>query len=52
MALSIASVPILTGDAADRFEQKLQATKVGTVDFSKEIAEARQILSKAKFFMT
>ena len=49
MALSIASVPVLTGDAADRFEQRLQTTKTGTVDFSKEIAEARQILSKAKF---
>lgn len=50
MALAISSVPVLHGEAAERFEKKMKASeqKRGSVDFSKQIAEARKILSKAK----
>ena len=50
MALRIASVPVLTGSAADRLEEQLAKSekKRGKTDFSKKIAEARKILSKAK----
>lgn len=51
MALSIASVPVLTGEAADRFDKLLQKTEEnrGKIDFSAKIAEARMILKKANF---
>lgn len=51
MALSIASVPVLTGKAADRFDELLQKTEEnrGKIDFSTQIAEARMILKKANF---
>lgn len=50
MALSIASVPILTGNAADRFDELLQKTEEnrGTIDFTQQIQESRKILRKAK----
>lgn len=50
MALAISSVPVLHGEAADRFEKKMKASeqKRGSVNFSKQIAEAKKILSKAK----
>lgn len=50
MALAISSVPVLTGEAAKRFTEKMKASeqKRGSIDFSKQIAEARKILSKAK----
>ena len=49
MALAIATVPVLTGDASDRFDQMLeQAEKLrGSIDFSREIEEAQAILLKA-----
>jgi len=49
MALSIAAVPVLTGKAADRFDQLMEKSEErrGSIDFSREIAEARAILSKA-----
>ena len=49
MALSIAAVPVLTGEAADRFDQLMEKSEErrGSIDFSREIAEARAILSKA-----
>ena len=51
MALSIAAVPVLTGEAADRFDMMMKQSEErrGSVDFSREIDEARAILSKANF---
>lgn len=51
MALAISAVPVLSGEAAERFSKKIKASeqKRGTIDFSKQIVEARMILSKAKF---
>ncbi|MBQ9361962.1 MAG: hypothetical protein IJT97_00920 [Bacteroidaceae bacterium] len=51
MALAIAAVPVLTGEAADRFDLMMEqsAERRGSVDFSHEIDEARAILSKANF---
>lgn len=49
MALAVAAVPILTGEASDRFEKMMRRSEErrGSVDFSREINEARAILSKA-----
>ena len=51
MALSIAAVPVLTGEAADRFDQLMEKSEErrGSIDFSRERAEARASLSKANF---
>lgn len=51
MALAIAAVTVLTGEAADRFDQIKEQSEErrGSVDFSREINEARAILSKANF---
>lgn len=51
MALSISTVPVLSGEAADRFSKQMKAAeqKRGSIYFSKQIAEARKILSKAKY---
>ena len=51
MALAIAAVPVLTGEASDRFDQMMEQSEErrGSVDFSREIEEARAILAKAKF---
>ncbi|MDY6373934.1 MAG: hypothetical protein SPK61_01285 [Bacteroidales bacterium] len=51
MALKIASVPVLTGEASDRFDEMMERSEEvrGSVDFSSEIDEARAILSKADF---
>jgi hypothetical protein len=51
MALEIAAVPVLTGEASDRFDQMMEQSEQrrGSVDFSREINEARAILSKANF---
>jgi hypothetical protein len=51
MALAIASVPILTDEASDRFDLLMEESerRRGTVDFSKQIDQARDILSKADF---
>ena len=52
MALEIAAVPVLTGEASDRFDQMMEQSEErrGSVDFSREISEARAILSKANFW--
>ena len=49
MALKIAAVPLLTGEASDRFDQLMEKSEErrGSIDFSRETAEARVILSKA-----
>ena len=49
MALKIAAVPLLTGEASDRFDQLMEKSEArrGSIDFSRETAEARVILSKA-----
>ncbi len=49
MASEIAAVPVLTGEASDRFDRLMEESEArrGTVDFSREIGEARAILSKA-----
>ena len=51
MALKIAAVPVLTGQAADRFDMLMETSKEkrGSVDFSSEISTARAILAKANF---
>lgn len=51
MALAIASVPILTGEASDRFDLLMEESEKrrGSIDFSKQIEQARDILSKADF---
>jgi len=51
MALRIAAVPVLTGEAAERFDLLMELSKErrGSVDFSSEIDEARAILEKANF---
>ncbi len=50
MALQIASVPVLSGEAADRFEKRMAESekKRGSVDFSKQIDMARRIVAKIK----
>lgn len=50
MALRIATVPVLTGEASDRFDENMERAENmrGQIDFSRQIAEAREILSKAK----
>ena len=50
MALAISTVPVLTVEAAERFEKNMKAKEKqrGSVDFSKQIAEAKKILAKAK----
>ena len=49
MALAIAAVPVLTGEASERFEQMMEQNEKrrGSIDFSREINEARAILLKA-----
>ena len=51
MALAIASVPILTGEASDRFDLMMEESEKrrGSIDFSKQIEQARDILSKGDF---
>ena len=51
MALTIAAVPVLTGEAAERFDllMEISEERRGSIDFSSEINEARAILEKAKF---
>ena len=51
MASEIAAVPVLTGEASDRFDRLMEESEArrGMVDFSREIDEARSILKKANF---
>lgn len=51
MALAIASVPVLSGEASDRFDLLMEESEKrrGSIDFSKQIEQARDILSKADF---
>ena len=50
MAIAIKSVPVLEGNIAKSFIIKADANlgKKFTIDFSKEVAIANKILSKAK----
>ena len=45
------AVPILTGEASDRFDLMMEESEKrrGSIDFSKQIEQARDILSKADF---
>ena len=54
MALAIASVPILSGEASDRFDLMMEESEKrrGSIDFSKQIEQARDILSKADFYLS
>ena len=49
MASKIAAVAVLNGEASDRFDRLMEESEArrGSVDFSREIEEARAILSKA-----
>ena len=51
MASEIAAVPVLTGEASDRFDQLMEENEArrGLIDFSREIDEARSILKKNQF---
>ncbi|WP_337782673.1 hypothetical protein [Segatella sp.] len=51
MALAISGIPMLTGDGALAFREKAEETlkKRGSIDFSKQRAEMKAILAKAKF---
>ncbi|MCP9458812.1 hypothetical protein [Segatella copri] len=51
MALAINGIPMLTGDEALAFREKAEETlkKRGSIDFSKQRAEMKTILAKAKF---
>ena len=51
MASKIAAVPVLTGEASDRFDKLMEESEArrGTVDFSREIHQARSILKKANY---
>ena len=51
MALAINGIPMLTGDEALAFREKAEDTlkKRGSIDFSKQRAEMKTILAKAKF---
>ena len=50
MALAISGIPMLTGDEALAFREKAEETlkKRGSIDFSKQRAEMKAILAKAK----
>lgn len=50
MALQIASVPVLSGEAADRFDERMAESekKRGSIDFSRQIEMARRIVAKIK----
>lgn len=49
MAYYIKPIPTLTGDAAQRFNERAAAAEAnrGSVDFTRQVAVARSILSKA-----
>lgn len=49
MSIAIKSIPILTGNEAKLFIKKADdnLSKIGSVDFSKQIRDARLILEKA-----
>ena len=51
MALAISGIPMLTGDEALAFREKAEETlkKRGSIDFSKQRAEMKAILAKARF---
>ena len=51
MARAIASVPILTGEASDKFDLMMEESEKrrDSIDFSKQIEQGRDILSKADF---
>jgi hypothetical protein len=51
MAIAIKSIPVLTGSAAAKFVAKADKNythKKSSVDFSKQAANAKKILIKAK----
>jgi hypothetical protein len=50
MALTIKSIPVLKEKEAENFVKKAEkaASKSSTVDFSKELKKAHDILKKAK----
>ena len=52
MALAISGIPMLTGDEALAFRERAEETlkKRGSIDFSKQRAEMKAILAKAKFY--
>ena len=51
MALAISGIPMLTGDEALAFRERAEETlkKRGSIDFSKQRAEMKAILAKARF---
>lgn len=51
MAIAISGIPMLTGDEALAFRERAEETlrKRGSIDFSKQRAEMKAILAKAKF---
>ncbi len=51
MALAISGIPMLTGEVARAFRNKAEEAMKnrGSIDFSKQRAEMKAILAKAKF---
>ena len=51
MALAISGIPMLMGDEALAFRERAEETqnKRGSIDFSKQRAEMKVILAKARF---
>jgi len=51
MAIAIKSVPVLTGTAAKRFNQRAENALKNkqTVDWSEQMKSAQEILANAKF---
>lgn len=51
MAMAISNVPVLTGEAAEAFVRKADEamTRRGSIDFTEQRAEMKQILANAKF---
>lgn len=50
MAMAISNIPVLTGEAAERFIRlaKQAEKERGTIDFSKEREKFRKILERSK----
>lgn len=50
MVLQITSVPVLSGETADRFDERMAESEMrrGSIDFSKQIEMARRIVANIK----
>lgn len=53
MAIDIKTIPVLHGEAAERFVEAAETAleKRGTIDFSKQVAKAREILKRSNLYV-